>query len=142
MDRTSRENANNEKILLTDSPVTHTDSDALTIDSVNCKMDTSSCHGDRDGVTNGDTLLSPDQQQHVAEVTSEQQKETMTSCRKGAVLFSSTLCFFFLTFQVVAFGAYYVVLTQHFNVSKLTAGWVGSIHNAMSHAGSEYRSID
>ena len=58
-----------------------------------------------------------------------------TGCKLRAILMSATLCFFFMTFQIAAFGAYYVVIAQHFNVSRLRAGWMGSIFVGMSYAG-------
>ena len=59
----------------------------------------------------------------------------ISKCRQGVILVTAASCFSIISFQVGAFGAFYVILTQYFNVSKLTAGWVGSIQFGMANAG-------
>ena len=63
---------------------------------------------------------------------------TNAKCSQIVTLITAASCFFIFTFQGSAFGAFYVILTQYFNVSKLTAGWVGSIQFGMANVGSKW----
>lgn len=47
--------------------------------------------------------------------------------RQGAVLLACAICYFITLFLTGSFGAYYVILRNHFNVSGMTTAWIGSI---------------
>lgn len=53
--------------------------------------------------------------------------------RRVAVLTAAALCNVLTTFQFAAFGSYYVVLIQHFDVSLLAVGWIGSLQIGMTY---------
>lgn len=47
--------------------------------------------------------------------------------RQGAVLLACAICYFITLFLTGSFGAYYVILRNHFNVSGMATAWIGSI---------------
>ena len=61
------------------------------------------------------------------DIKSTDSKDTMTKSRALLIVTSTSGISFLFGFQFSAFAAYYVVMTQHFDVSKAAAGWIGSI---------------
>ena len=68
-----------------------------------------------------------------SEKIKEKSSNKKTTCQKSVLLTSAALCFAVVSFQTASFGAYYAVFTTYFNVSRSTAGWVGSLQNGIAH---------
>ena len=62
-----------------------------------------------------------------AETKPTNTNEIMTKSRTILIVTSTSCLAFLFGFQFSAYAAYYVVMTQHFDVSKTAAGWIGSI---------------
>ena len=59
--------------------------------------------------------------------SSKTEKTIMPKSRAILIMTATSSLFFVLGFQFSAFSAYYVVMTQYFDVSKAAAGWIGSV---------------
>ena len=58
-------------------------------------------------------------------------EKVMSKSRAILIMTATSSLFFVLGYQVSAFSAYYVVMTQYFDVSKAAAGWIGSVQFGM-----------
>ena len=58
---------------------------------------------------------------------SSEDNYSTTKLQAALIVTSSSGLYFLFGFQFIAFSAYYVMMTQYFDVSKATAGWIGSV---------------
>ena len=64
-------------------------------------------------------------------VKSTKSGDGMTRTRAVLIMVAASMIFFLFGVQFSAFSAYYVVMTQYFEVGKATAGWIGSVQFGM-----------